>query len=134
MKLRFWFPLSVMDHIFWLYPAFGLHGSTLFLGAAEWLFGLLLLLGFWNKKLGILGALGSCATYVGTVTIIPFFPDGWATEAGGFPAMRVPVAFLMKDTVLFAASIYLLKQDAVRSMSVERSPLIVDTQAPLRKT
>lgn len=32
----------------------------------------LLFLGFWNKKLGILGALGSCAFFVSTVTIIPF--------------------------------------------------------------
>jgi uncharacterized membrane protein YkgB len=43
--------------IFWLYPAFGIRGATFFLGVAEWLFGLLLFLGFWNKKLGILGAL-----------------------------------------------------------------------------
>jgi uncharacterized membrane protein YkgB len=43
--------------IFWLYPVFGTRGATWFLGAAEWLFGLLLFLGFWNKKLGILGAL-----------------------------------------------------------------------------
>jgi len=106
--------------IFWLYPVFGLRGATLFLGGAEWLFGLLLLLGFWNKKLGLLGALGSCVTYVATVTIIPFFPDGWAAEAGGFPAMKVPIAFLMKDTVLFAASVYLLKQDILRASSLER--------------
>ena len=40
--------------IFWMYPVFGVPGATYFLGAAEWLFGGLLLLGFWNKKLGIL--------------------------------------------------------------------------------
>jgi len=33
-------------------------GATYFLGVAEWLFGGLLFLGFWNRKLGILGALG----------------------------------------------------------------------------
>src|SRR5439155_5304514 len=31
--------------------------------------------GFWHKRLGILGALGSCASFIGTVTIIPFMPD-----------------------------------------------------------
>ena len=41
--------------ISWMYPVFGLQGSSWFLGASEWLFGGLLLLGFWNKKLGILG-------------------------------------------------------------------------------
>jgi uncharacterized membrane protein YkgB len=73
-----------------------------------------LLLGFWNKKLGILGALGSCLTFVGTVTIIPFMPDGWDASAGGFPAMTGNVPFLMKDVVLLAVSVYLLKQDVQR--------------------
>jgi uncharacterized membrane protein YkgB len=78
------------------------------------LFGALLFLGFWNKKLGILGALGSCATLIGTVTIIPFMPNGWAASAGGFPAMAGNVPFLMKDVVLLAASFYLLKEDVLR--------------------
>ena len=43
--------------IFWLYPLFGIRGEAFFLGSAEWLFGLLLFIGFWNKKVGILGAL-----------------------------------------------------------------------------
>jgi uncharacterized membrane protein YkgB len=47
-------------------------------------------------------------------TIIPFFPDGWAASAGGFPAMNENVAFLMKDFVLLAVSFYLLKQDLLR--------------------
>lgn len=100
--------------IFWMYPVFGLRGATYFLGVAEWLFGGLLFLGFWNKKLGILGALGSCFSFVATVTIIPFMPEGWAASAGGFPAMTERVAFLMKDLVLFAVSFYLLKQDLMR--------------------
>jgi uncharacterized membrane protein YkgB len=100
--------------IFWLYPAFGVRGATWFLGVAEWLFGALLLAGFWNKKLGVLGALGSIAAFVGTVTIIPFIPGGWEESAGGFPAMVGPVAFLMKDVVLLAVSVYLLKEDLVR--------------------
>jgi len=50
-------------------------GATWFLGVAEWTFGLLLLLGFWNKQLGILGAIGSCFSFIATVTILPFFPQ-----------------------------------------------------------
>jgi uncharacterized membrane protein YkgB len=100
--------------ISWMYPVFGLQGASWFLGISEWLFGGLLFLGFWNKKLGVLGALGSCFTFIMTITIIPFMPDGWAPSAGGFPAMQGNVAFLMKDLVLFAASFYLLQQDAER--------------------
>jgi uncharacterized membrane protein YkgB len=97
-----------------VYPVFGARGATWLLGIVEWLLGVLLFAGFWNKKLGILGALGACATFIATTTIIPFIPDGWAASAGGFPAMTERVAFLMKDMVLFAASVYLLKQDVAR--------------------
>jgi uncharacterized membrane protein YkgB len=54
-------------------------------------------------------------TFLCTVTIIPFMPDGWAPSAGGFPAMVGNVAFLVKDVVLLAVSFYLLKQDLVRA-------------------
>ncbi|WAS96796.1 YkgB family protein [Nannocystis punicea] len=99
---------------FWMYPVFGIRGASWFLGVSEWLFGALLFAGFWNKKLGVLGALGSVATFIATVTIIPFIPGGWEESAGGFPAMVGPVAFLMKDVVLLAVSVYLLKEDLVR--------------------
>src|SRR5918996_4788944 len=66
--------------IFWMYPVFGIRGASWFLGVSEWMFGALLFAGFWNKKLGILGALGSCASFIGTVTIIPFMPDVYAFQ------------------------------------------------------
>jgi uncharacterized membrane protein YkgB len=106
--------------IFWLYPALGMRGATLFLGVSEWTFGTLIFLGFWNRKLGILGALGSTATFAATVTIIPFMPEGWDMAAGGFPAMTGNVPFLMKDVVLPAVSVYLLRQDVMRSLDAAR--------------
>jgi uncharacterized membrane protein YkgB len=108
--------------IFWMYPVFGIRGASWFLGVSEWLFGALLFLGFWDKRAGILGALGSTVTFVMTVTIIPLMPNGWAASAGGFPAMTGNVPFLMKDVVLLAVSIYLLKQDILRlSLPVRHS-------------
>jgi uncharacterized membrane protein YkgB len=115
--------------ISWMYPVWGIRGATYFLGVAEWLFGGLLFLGFWNKKLGILGALGSCFVFAATITIIPFIPNGWAASAGGFPAMTETVAFLLKDLVLLAASVYLLRQDVLRvSLSAKESPPVVGAQ------
>lgn len=99
---------------FWMYPVFGLHGASYFLGASEWLTAALLIWGFWNPKAGILGAILSVGTFVTTASIIPFMPDGW-DAAAGFPAMKGNVAFLMKDVVLLAASFYLLKQDVLRA-------------------
>jgi uncharacterized membrane protein YkgB len=102
--------------IFWMYPVFAIRGASWLLGASEWLFAALLFLfwGFWNKKAGVFGALGCCFAMIGTVTIIPFMPDGWDTAAG-FPAMKGNVAFLMKDVILLAAAVYLVKQDVVRA-------------------
>ena len=123
-----WFPyeaqalIPFISHgplISWLYPAFGTRGASWFLGVCEWLFGSLLFLGFWNRQCGILGALGSCFSFLATLTIIPFLPNGWAESAGGFPAMKIEVAFLMKDLVLLAASFYLLRQDLLRVSSTE---------------
>jgi uncharacterized membrane protein YkgB len=106
-------PLTV-----WMYPAFGLHGATYFLGVSEWLTAALLILGYWNPRAGLLGAILSVATFVTTVTIIPFMPDGW-DKAAGFPAMSGNVPFLMKDVVFLAVSVYLLKQDVARASSPE---------------
>jgi uncharacterized membrane protein YkgB len=97
----------------WMYPVFGIQGASWLLGLSEWIFGALLFLGFWNKRLGVLGALGSTITFAVTVTIIPFMPNGW-DPAVGFPAMAGNVPFLLKDMVLLAVSIYLLKQDVMR--------------------
>ncbi len=113
--------------IFCLYPLLGMRGATLFLGVSEWTFGGLLFLGFWDKTLGILGALGSTATFVGTVTIIPFMPEGWDAAAGGFPAMTGNVPFLMKDVVLLAVSVYLLKQDVRRVVLASHISQSVDS-------
>src|SRR5260370_16712065 len=67
--------------IFWMYPVFGERGASWFLGASEWLFAALLFWGFWNKKVGILGAFVCAFAMVGTVTIIPFIPAAWDPAA-----------------------------------------------------
>ena len=91
----------------WMYPVFGLYGATYFLGVSEWLTAALLIWGFWSPRAGILGAILSIGTFITTITIIPFLPEGWDPVAG-FPAMRGDVAFTMKDVVLLAVSFYLL--------------------------
>src|SRR6201985_910170 len=114
--------------VFWLLPAFGVRGAGYFLGTSEMIFGTLIFLGYWSPRLGILGALGSIVTFIGTTSIIPFLPDAWAREAGGFPIMTLPLGFLMKDVLFLAASFYLLKQDVARAaLEVKRSGLIDGT-------
>jgi hypothetical protein len=48
-------------------------------------------------------------------------PRRGAASAGGFPAMVGNVPFLMKDVVLLAVSIYLLKQDVQRVLIKTRA-------------
>lgn len=119
--------------ISWMYPVFGIRGASWFLGVSEWLFAALMFWGYWNKRAGILGDLGSCFSFVCTATIIPFMPGGWAASAGGFPAMTGNVPFLMKDLVLLAVSFYLLKQDLVaasRAVAEQPAPANVGERRP----
>jgi uncharacterized membrane protein YkgB len=103
--------------VFWLEPVFGVRGSGFFLGTSELTFGTLILLGYWSRKLGILGALGSVVTFLGTSSIVFFLPDAWAPEAGGFPIMTLPLGFLMKDFLFLAVSLFLLKRDVLQAAS-----------------
>jgi uncharacterized membrane protein YkgB len=102
--------------VFWLLPVFGLRGAGYFLATTETILGTLIFLGYWSPRFGILGALGSIVTYIGTTSIIPFLPEARAHEAGGFPIMTLPLGFLMKDFLFLAASFYLLKQDLTRAV------------------
>jgi uncharacterized membrane protein YkgB len=117
-----------------LYHELGIRATLRFLGASEWTIFLLLFSGFWDKRLGLLGAIGSTVTFITTVMIIPFTPGGWAESAGGFPAMTGDVPFLMKDIVLLAASIYLLKHDATQLRDVRLGGGLLDLAAKVSVT
>jgi uncharacterized membrane protein YkgB len=125
-----WFNVEITDllplitHgplIFWMPTVLGVGGTSVLLGTAEWTFGSLLFLGFWNKKLGVLGALGSTFSFIATFSIFPFAPGAWDASAGGFPAMTIVSAFLLKDLVLLVVSVYLLKQDLSRVAAAQNA-------------
>jgi uncharacterized membrane protein YkgB len=100
--------------ISWMSPVFGVRGASHFFSVSEWLFGALLLAGYWSKKLGILGAIGSVISFSASITVMPLMSARWVASATGFPSMATSIAFPMKDLVLLAASIYLLRQDVMR--------------------
>src|SRR6201998_942021 len=76
--------ISPSPIVFWLLPAFGVRGAGYFLATTEMIFGSLIFLGYWSPRLGILGALGSIVTFIGTASIIPFLPDAWAPRRADF--------------------------------------------------
>lgn len=99
----------------WLHAVFGIHGASYALGVAEWAIGAALLMGIGQPHVGVIGALGSMITYLATLTLILSTPGAWEASAGGFPAMSGATSFLIKDVVLLAASVVLLKHDLKHS-------------------
>ncbi|HCF4517023.1 YkgB family protein [Pseudomonas aeruginosa] len=99
----------------WMYAVFGIQGASYALGAAEWTIGAGLIIGAWLPRISLFAATGSCLTYLTTASLILTTPGGWESSAGGFPAMAGATSFLIKDLVLMACSIALLK-DALKKL------------------
>ena len=92
----------------WLYSVFSLQGASNLIGSIEILTGILIVIGLRIPILSVLGAAMACATFALTTTFILSAP-GWEASLGGFPALSVvPGQFLLKDIVLFSASLWLL--------------------------
>lgn len=115
-----WFPyeaellvplISNSPLLAWMYPAFGEQGASYALGITEWAIGLGLLIGIWAPRVSIIAAAVSTITFVTTLTLVITTPGGWEASAGGFPAMAGATSFLIKDAVLAAASLSVLKHD-----------------------
>ena len=89
---------------------FGTQGQSYVIGTIELTIALVLILGAFNPLLSALGALMSAATFMLTLTFLTTTPGVAEMTAGGFPALSAaPGQFLLKDAVLMAASVVLLR-------------------------
>ncbi len=101
----------------WLYSVLSLQGAANLIGGIEIATALLIVAGTRFPKAAIAGALGAIATFVITLSFL-FSAPGWESSLGGFPALSVvPGQFLVKDSVLLAAAVWLLG-DALKSIRV----------------
>ena len=92
----------------WLYQVFSLQGAANLIGGIEIATALLIVAGTRFPRAALAGALGAIATFVITLSFL-FSAPGWEPSLGGFPALSVvPGQFLLKDSVLLAAAIWLL--------------------------
>ena len=92
----------------WLYGPLSVQGVSNLIGAVEIATAAAILAGPRFRNVAVIGALGAIATFTVTLTFL-FSAPGWEASLGGFPALSVvPGQFLLKDTVLLAASISLL--------------------------
>lgn len=96
----------------WMYAAFGTQGASYALGVAEWTIGLGLAIGAWSPRIALIAAAASSLTYLTTASLLLTTAGGWEASAGGFPAMGGATSFLIKDLVLMAGSLVLLKNAA----------------------
>jgi uncharacterized membrane protein YkgB len=93
----------------WMHAAFGVHGASYALGAAETAAALLLAAGAASARAGVAGALLSTATFAVTTSLLLTSPGAFEASVGA-PALGGLGAFLLKDVVLLAASVALLRE------------------------
>lgn len=98
----------------WLYSVFSLQGASNLIGIYEIAAGTLILSRVFSPRLSAIGGVLSVVTFLVTMSFMLTTPGVGAPEAGGFPALSAAVGqFLAKDTVLFAASVFILGESLV---------------------
>lgn len=94
----------------WLRALFDVQGASYVIGVLELSTAAALILGAFVPLFSALGAAMSAATYAITLTFLASTPGVAEATAGGFPAISaMPGQFLLKDLVLLAASLVLLR-------------------------
>ncbi|MFW2271883.1 YkgB family protein [Burkholderia orbicola] len=94
----------------WLHALFGIRGASIAIGAVELTTAAMLAVGSRVPLASVLGAAMSSATYAMTLTFMLTTPGVAEPAAGGFPAISASIGqFLLKDLVLLAASLCLLR-------------------------
>jgi uncharacterized membrane protein YkgB len=93
----------------WMNVAFGIQGASYVIGVIELSTAAALIAGAFLPIFSALSAAMSTITFVVTLTFFLSTPGVAEPTAGGFPAISAPIGqFLLKDLVLFAASLNLL--------------------------
>ncbi|MGI9504474.1 MAG: YkgB family protein [Geminicoccaceae bacterium] len=100
----------------WLYDFLSLQGTANLIGSIEIATAVLIIAGTRFPQAALAGALGAVATFLVTLSFL-FTAPGWEASLGGFPALSVvPGQFLLKDTVLLAAAVW-LAGDALKRLN-----------------
>lgn len=93
-----------------LLSLFGTQGASNFIGVIEVAIGLLLVGRLLSPKLALLGGLGGIATFLMTLSFMFTTPGVIATHVGPL-ALSIEIGlFLLKDVVLLAASVFIVKE------------------------
>lgn len=94
----------------WMYPLIGVQGTSNVIGTIELAAGVLIALGAWSHRAGLIGGLMGMATFV--ITLSFSFGVALWEEGYGFPFMGSTAQFLFKDAVLLAGCLALALHSA----------------------
>lgn len=94
----------------WMYPLIGVQGTSDVIGTIELAAGVLIALGAWSHRAGLIGGLMGMATFV--ITLSFSFGVALWEEGYGFPFMGSTAQFLFKDAVLLAGCLALALHSA----------------------
>lgn len=90
----------------WALAALGKQGLSNAIGLVELAVGVLIAMRAWSAKLSAIGSIGAAITFLITLSFLFSTPGVWQ-EGHGFPFLSGMVGqFLIKDVVLFAASVW----------------------------
>jgi len=93
----------------WWHVVFGIQGTSDLLGVFEIITGVLLLAGFANTWLSVVGGAMGVITFLTTLSFFLTTPGVAEPLAGGFPALSAkPGQFLLKDVGLLGISLFFL--------------------------
>ena len=95
----------------WMYPLFGVRGTSALIGVVEVSAALLIATRRWRPRLSTIGSLVATATFAVTLSFLVTTPDALSPDnpIGGF---------LMKDLILLGAALYTAGEALVRPGSV----------------
>lgn len=92
------------------------YGFSKGLGVMIMAFGILTFLGFFSKRIGMVGEFFVLAMTIGTLSFLVTTPECWVPDLGsgehGFPLLSGAGRLVIKDVALFAGALLLLAHDA----------------------
>jgi uncharacterized membrane protein YkgB len=92
----------------WVYQIFSVQAFSSLLGVVEIVIAVMIALRPLSAKVSAIGSVLAMFMFLTTLSFL-FSTPGWEPSLGGFPALAVvPGQFLLKDIVLFGASIWSL--------------------------
>lgn len=96
----------------WAYSLFSVQGFSALLGVTEIVVALLIAARPLSTRAALVGSASAVGMFLTTLSFLLTTPGVWEASAGGFPALSVvPGQFLVKDLVLFGASLWMFGED-----------------------